>query len=94
MADFGRGIKAGLVIGLVYMAIAAILGAIYQNNPLSVPHFLHFLYGAGLTPLFSLAALTAPSFCRSPALAALKALKKDWCSRRSFGYSVQLDLFT
>jgi hypothetical protein len=62
MADFKRGIKAGLVIGLVYMAIAAILGAIYQNNPLSVPHFL---YGAGLTPLFSLAALTDPSFVLS-----------------------------
>jgi hypothetical protein len=65
MADFKRGIKAGLVIGLVYMAVAAILGAIYQNNPLSVPHFLHFLYGAGLTPLFSLAALTDPSFWTS-----------------------------
>jgi len=65
MADFGRGIKAGLATAGIYLAISAILGAIYQNNPLSVPHFLHFLYGAGLTPLFSLAALTAPSFWAS-----------------------------
>ena len=57
MADFGRGIKAGVVTGLVYMAVAAILGAIYHNNPLSVPYFL---YGTGITPLFSLAALTDP----------------------------------
>jgi hypothetical protein len=46
MADFGRGIKAGVVTGIVYLAISAMLGAIYQNNPLSVPNFL---YGAGLT---------------------------------------------
>ena len=31
MADFGRGIKAGVVTGIVYMVIAAILGAIYYN---------------------------------------------------------------
>jgi len=46
MADFGRGTKAGVVTGIIYMVISAILGAIYQNNPLSVPSFL---YGAGLT---------------------------------------------
>jgi len=57
MANFGRGIKAGVVIGVVYLVISAILGAIYQNNPLSVPHFL---YGAGLTPLFLLSSLTDP----------------------------------
>jgi hypothetical protein len=62
MADFRRGIKVGVVTGIIYMAIPAILGAIYQNNPLSVPHFL---YGAGLTPLFSLAALSDASFVTS-----------------------------
>jgi len=41
------------------MVIPAVLGAIYSNS-FYVPHFLHFLYGAGLTPLFSLAALTDP----------------------------------
>jgi hypothetical protein len=46
MADFGRGIKAGVVTGIVYLVICAILGAIYQNDPLSVPNFM---YGAGLT---------------------------------------------
>ena len=65
MADFGRGIKAGIVTGIVYMAIAGILGAIYQNNPLSVPHFL---YGAGLTPLLSLTALRDSSFVISSLL--------------------------
>ena len=59
MADFRRGIKAGIVTGIIYMVISAILGAIYQNNPLSVPHFI---LGTGLTPLFSLTALTDPSF--------------------------------
>ena len=57
MADFHRGIKAGVVTGIVYMVIAGILGAIYQNNPLSVPHFI---YGTGLT-LFSWRDLTYPS---------------------------------
>ena len=57
MADFDRGIKAGVVTGIVYMAIAGILGTIYQNNPLSVPHFL---YGTGLT-LFTWRSLTDPS---------------------------------
>ena len=57
MADFKRGIKAGLVTGIIYMVIDGILGAIYQNNPLSLPHFL---YGAGLT-LFTWRSLTDPS---------------------------------
>ena len=56
MADFGRGIKAGVATAGVYLAISAILGAIYQNNPLSVPHFI---YGTGLT-LLTWMALTNP----------------------------------
>jgi len=62
LADFKQGVKAGVVTGIIYMAIPAILGAIYQNDPFSAPRFL---YGAGLTPLFSLAALTDPSFVTS-----------------------------
>ena len=57
MADFGRGIKAGVVTGLVYMAIGGILGAIYHGNPWSVPHFM---WGTGLT-LFTWRSLTDPS---------------------------------
>jgi hypothetical protein len=53
MADFGRGMKAGVVTGIVYMAIAAILGAIY-HYPLSIPNFI---YGTGLT-LFTWKSLT------------------------------------
>jgi hypothetical protein len=56
MADFGRGIKAGVATAGVYLAISAILGAIYQNNPLSVPYFI---YGTGLT-LLTWMALTNP----------------------------------
>jgi len=56
MADFGRGIKAGVVTGLVYMVIGGILGAIYYK---SLP-LLHFLYGTGLT-LFTWMSLTDPS---------------------------------
>jgi hypothetical protein len=52
-ADFGRGIKAGVVIGIVYMVIAGILGAIYYDS-FSVPHFI---YGTGLT-LFTWRSLT------------------------------------
>ena len=59
MADFGRGIKAGVATAGIYLAISAILGAIYQNNPFSIPHFI---LGTGLTPLFSLRDLTNPSF--------------------------------
>jgi len=58
LADFDRGIKAGVVTGIIYMVIAGILGAIYQNNPLSFPHFI---YGTGLT-LFTWRSLTDPSF--------------------------------
>jgi len=56
MADFGRGIKAGVATAGVYLVISAILGAIYQNNPLYVPHFI---YGTGLT-LLTWMALTNP----------------------------------
>jgi hypothetical protein len=59
MADFDRGIKAGVVTGIIYLAISAILGAIYQSNPFSIPHFI---LGTGLTPLFLLRDLTDPSF--------------------------------
>jgi len=57
LADFDRGIKAGVVTGIVYLVISAILSAIYQNNPLSVPHFV---WGTGLT-LFAWSSLTDPS---------------------------------
>jgi hypothetical protein len=53
MADFGRGIKAGVVTGITYMVIAGILGAIYYDS-FSVPHFI---YGTGLT-LFTWRSLT------------------------------------
>jgi hypothetical protein len=53
MADFGRGIKAGVVTGIVYMVIAGILGAIYYDS-FSIPHFI---YGTGLT-LFTWRSLT------------------------------------
>jgi hypothetical protein len=55
LADFGRGIKAGVSTGGVYLVISAILGAIYQNNPFSIPQFI---LGTGLTPLFLLRDLT------------------------------------
>jgi hypothetical protein len=54
MADFGRGIKAGLATAGIYLAISAILGEIYYNNIWSTPHFL---YGTGLT-LFTWRSLT------------------------------------
>jgi len=57
LADFGRGIKGGIVTGIVYIVISGILGAIYQNNPLFVPFPM---YAAGLTP-FLLTDLTNPS---------------------------------
>ena len=59
MADFDRGIKAGVATGIIYLVISAILGAIYQNNPFSFPHFI---LGTGLTPLFTWRSLTDPSF--------------------------------
>ena len=57
MADFGRGIKAGIITGIVYIVISAILAAIYHNL-WSIPYFV---YAAGLTP-FLLSDLTDPSF--------------------------------
>jgi len=59
IADFKRGIKAGVVTGIVYLVISVILSAIYQNNPLSIPHFI---LGTGLTPLLLLRDLANPSF--------------------------------
>ena len=46
MADFGRGIKAGLATAGIYLVISAILGTIYFDNIWATPHFL---YGTGLT---------------------------------------------
>jgi multisubunit Na+/H+ antiporter MnhE subunit len=60
LADFGRGIKAGVATGIVYMAISAILGAIYHNL-LSIPPFI---YAAQLSP-FLLRDLTDFSFWAS-----------------------------
>ena len=57
MADFVRGIKAGIITGIIYIVVSAILGAIYLDNPLSPPFPM---YAAGLTP-FSLTDLTYPS---------------------------------
>lgn len=59
MADFDRGIKASLAAAMIYLAITVILSAIYQNNPLSLPHLV---LGTGLTPLFLLRELADPSF--------------------------------
>jgi len=56
MADFRRGIKAGVATAGIYLAISAILGAIYYIS-LSLPHFL---YGTGLT-LFTWGVLMHPS---------------------------------
>jgi hypothetical protein len=56
LADFGRGIKAGIITGIVYMVIAGILGEIYHYS-WSIPDFI---YGTGLT-LFSLRSLMDPS---------------------------------
>jgi hypothetical protein len=58
VADFDRGIKAGVVAGIVYMAVAGILGAIYYNSFFSLPHVV---LGTGLT-LFTWASFTDPSF--------------------------------
>jgi len=57
LADFRRGIKAGLATTGIYLAISAILGVIYYKS-LSLPHFL---YGTGLT-LFTWGTLMPPSF--------------------------------
>jgi len=58
MADFKRGIKAGVATAGIYLAISAILGVIYYFFSI-VPHF--FLHGTGLT-LFTWEALMYPSF--------------------------------
>jgi hypothetical protein len=57
LADFDRGIKAGLATGVVYLLISVLLSAIYQDNPMSVPYFI---WGSGLT-LFAWSSLTDPS---------------------------------
>lgn len=57
MADSGRGIKAGAVTGLIYMAIAGILGTIYYNSWSSIPPFM---YRTGLT-FFTRRSLTSLS---------------------------------
>jgi len=57
LADFDRGVKASVITGIVYLVISAILSAIYQNNPLSMPHFI---WGTGLT-LFTWTSLANPS---------------------------------
>lgn len=58
MADFDRGIKAGLVTGIIYLVIAGILGAVIYYDLLPNPHFI---LGIGL-PLFTWRSLTDPAF--------------------------------
>jgi len=58
MADFDRGIKAGVVTGIVYLVIAGILGAVIYYDLLPNPHFI---LGIGL-PLFTWRSLTDPAF--------------------------------
>ena len=62
MADFRRGIKAGVAVAAVYLIISAIISAICHNSWWSIPYFI---YAAGLHP-FSLMALTDPSFVIFP----------------------------
>ena len=57
MADFRRGIKAGIITGIVYIVISAILGEIHYNFPAIL---LHFPPGTELT-LFTWRDLTDPS---------------------------------
>jgi hypothetical protein len=61
LADFGRGIKAGAATAGIYLAISAILGVIYYIF-FYVPQFL---YGTGLTFLFTWGELMHPSFWTS-----------------------------
>jgi hypothetical protein len=61
MADFKRGIKAGIITAIVYIVISLILGEIYQLSIPGSAFIRDFIYGSGLTP-FSLTALTDPSF--------------------------------
>ena len=56
MVDFDRGIKAGVVTGIIYMAVAGILGTVYYNS-FSFPHFI---VGTGLT-LFTWRSFADPS---------------------------------
>jgi len=58
LADFDRGIKAGLVTGIIYLVIAGILGAVIYYDLLPNPHFI---LGIGL-PLFTWRSLTDPAF--------------------------------
>jgi len=57
LTDFGRGIKAGIITGIVYIVISAILGEIHYNFPAVL---LHFPPGTELT-LFTWRDLTDPS---------------------------------
>jgi hypothetical protein len=56
LADFDRGIKAGVATGIIYLVIAGILGAVYDLLPNP-----HFILGIGL-PLFTWRSLTDPAF--------------------------------
>ena len=58
MADFDRGIKAGVLTGIIYLVIAGILGTIYQSNPWFMPRVL---VGSGLS-LFTWRSLADPPF--------------------------------
>ena len=58
MADFDRGIKAGVATGIIYLVIAGILGAVIYYDLLPNPHFI---LGVGL-PLFTWRSLTDPAF--------------------------------
>lgn len=58
MADFRRGIKAGVVTGFIYLAIAGILGSVVIHYRLF--SVARFLYGTGLT-LYPWSSLTDPS---------------------------------
>jgi len=46
MADFDRGIKAGVLTGIIYLVISGILGTICQSNPWFMPRVL---VGSGLS---------------------------------------------
>jgi hypothetical protein len=58
MADFDRGIKAGVLTGIIYLVIAGILGTIYQSHPWFMPRVV---VGSGLS-LFTWRSLADPSF--------------------------------
>jgi hypothetical protein len=50
LADFGRGIKAGVVTGIVYLVIYIIFGALIVHESLYLTNLVH---AAGLTPVVS-----------------------------------------